>query len=104
MYKKLQVNIVAVAYRGYSCSEGSPTQHGLMLDTDAILEFVKTERRINNNKVFLHGRSLGGAVASHTMAKLADEKNEWIKGVVIESTFTSISGMADLLFPFLKKM
>ena len=104
MYKKLQVNIVAVAYRGYSSSEGYPHQAGIMLDTDAILEYVKTEPRINTDKVFLLGRSLGGAVATYTQAKLADQNDEWIKGVILENTFTSISSMADILFPFLKKL
>ena len=66
------MNIVAVAYRGYSSSEGSPTQEGIMLDTEAVLEYAKTEPRINNEKVFLLGRSLGGAVGIHTCARLAE--------------------------------
>jgi len=33
---------------------------------------------------------------------LADQKDEWIRGVICENTFTSISEMADKLFPFLK--
>lgn len=104
MYTRLEVNIVAVAYRGYSSSEGYPHQAGILLDTDAILEYAKTEPRINSEKVFLLGRSLGGAVATHTQAKLAEKNDEWIRGVVLENTFTSISSMADLIFPFLKKL
>ena len=104
VYKRLNVNILAVAYRGYSSSEGYPDQKGIMLDTEAILEFTKSEPRINNQRVFLLGRSLGGAVATHTQARLADNGDEWIRGVILENTFTSISTMADLIFPFLKSL
>ena len=104
VYKNLNVNILSVAYRGYSGSEGHPHQDGIMLDTEAILEFAKSEPRINNQRVFLLGRSLGGAVATHTQARLADNGDEWIKGVILENTFTSISTMADLIFPFLTKL
>ena len=48
------------------------------------------------------GRSLGGAVATHTVAKLAEQENEWVRGLILENTFTSVSKMADSLFPFLK--
>ena len=37
IYKRLGCNILAVAYRGYSHSEGHPDQQGLLLDADAIL-------------------------------------------------------------------
>lgn len=73
-----------------------------MLDSEAILEYAKSEDRINNERVFLVGRSLGGAVATHTVAKLAEQENEWIRGLILENTFTSVSKMADSLFPFLK--
>ena len=102
VYTNLGCNILAVAYRGFSASQGKPTQEGILLDSEAVLEFAKSEDRINNERVFIVGRSLGGAVASHTVAKLAESDNEWIKGVILENTFTSVSKMADALFPFLK--
>jgi uncharacterized protein len=51
----------------------------------------------------LLGRSLGGAVAMHLLAELDQQKkgkNLFI-GAIIESTFTGISDMADVMFPFL---
>ena len=102
VYTNLGVNVLAVAYRGFSASEGKPTQEGILIDAEAVLEYAKSEDRINNERVFLVGRSLGGAVATHTVAKLAEQKNEWPKGLILENTFTSVSKMADSLFPFLK--
>jgi len=93
---------LAIAYRGFSESEGSPNEIGLKLDADAIVEFLRkpnqgVENIMNTDLLFLHGRSLGGAVAIHTAHKYP----ELFKGLVIENTFSSISDMADVLFPFM---
>ena len=48
------------------------------------------------------GRSLGGAVGIHTCAKLDKAGDDYIKGLIIENTFTSICDMADAVFGFLK--
>lgn len=96
------MNIVAVAYRGYSNSEGSPDEAGLIMDAEATVEYCKEEPRINNDKVFLIGRSLGGAVAVHVAAAMSKKKDLYLNGVIIESTFTSIDDMASRVFPFLK--
>lgn len=50
----------------YSDSEGKPTEIGIQLDSKAILKYIFEERMdINTSKVFLHGRSLGGAVVNY---------------------------------------
>jgi len=41
VYSHLQCNILAVAYRGYSRSQGKPSQEGLLLDAEAILKFAR---------------------------------------------------------------
>ena len=104
LYKHLEVNIVAIAYRGYSGSEGSPSEPGLIMDAAAAVDFCKKEPRINDEKVFLCGRSLGGAVAVHLAAEMSQKEDFYFNGVIIESTFTSISDMADQVFPFLTKL
>ena len=48
------------------------------------------------------GRSLGGAVAIHTCAALDKIGDTYLKGVIIENSFTSINEMADAVFGFLK--
>jgi len=49
----------------------------------------------------LLGRSLGGGVAIALLHEMEQKKKEFFKGAVIENTFSSISDMADNLFPFL---
>ena len=70
IYHNLNVNIVAVAYRGYSRSGGQPEQDGIIEDALATVQFCKKETRIDDNRVFIVGRSLGGAVAIHVMSQL----------------------------------
>lgn len=47
MYNRLEVNIVAFAYRGYSRSEGTPDEPGLIMDAEAMIDFCKSESRID---------------------------------------------------------
>jgi fermentation-respiration switch protein FrsA (DUF1100 family) len=92
-------NIMCVAYRGYSESVGVPTETGLKLDGIAISECIRQQRgKIDISRLFLIGRSLGGAVAINTLK----EEPGLFKAAIIENTFTSIGDMADVLFPFLK--
>jgi len=52
-----------VGYRGYGHSEGTPTEQGLELDAEAIFQFALDHKEIDNSKLFVIGKSLGGAVA-----------------------------------------
>lgn len=61
--KRMNTNVLIVAYRGYSYSEGTPSEEGLKLDAEATLEHVLGRDDINSERVFVFGRSLGGAVA-----------------------------------------
>jgi alpha-beta hydrolase superfamily lysophospholipase len=99
LYKCLGVNIVAVAYRGYSNSEGSPSEAGLVMDAEAAVTFCREESRINDEMVFLLGRSLGGAVCVHVAAKMSLSQDFYFSGVIVESTFTTASDMVDVVFP-----
>lgn len=73
LHAELEVNLIAVSYRGYGDSEGHPSEHGLQLDAEAVLQHALKHPRINKDKLFLFGRSLGGAVALHLAAKASDD-------------------------------
>ena len=83
--------MLILAYRGYGNSEGKPSEEGLKLDAEATLEYAQNHEEIDNDRIFVFGRSLGGAVAT----QLAMNKSNSIKGLIIENTFTSISDMVD---------
>lgn len=99
MMKYLSVNILLVEYRGYGNSDSvTPNEAGLKLDGRAALDFVHKHPKLNKEKIFLFGRSLGGAVAFN-LAAYAQQKNIPVAGVIVENTFASIPSMVDHLMP-----
>lgn len=80
--------VLAIAYRGYPGSSGSPSESGLSEDAEAAWRFVRDRAR--DSKVLLHGHSLGAAVAIH----LAQGKD--VVGLYLEAPFTSMVDMARL--------
>ena len=82
------LEVLVVDYRGYGRSTGSPSEEGLYLDARASLDYLESELGTDPGRVVLLGRSLGGAVA----VELATERK--VRGVVIESSFTSLADMA----------
>lgn len=91
-------NILLLEYRGYGNSEGSPSEAGLVKDGQAALDYLISHPKINPRRIFLFGRSLGGAVAIHT----GHANNGRVCGVIVENTFTNIEEvvleMADRMF------
>lgn len=91
---QLGVNVFLFDYRGYGKSRGWPSERGLACDARAAYEFVRAQYGDEERPpILLHGQSLGGAVA----ARLAVEKQ--VRGLILESTFTSVPDMARALYP-----
>lgn len=89
-----------VSYRGYGESEGTPSERGIRLDATAAVTYVKDRAdKIDTSRIFLFGRSIGGAVAIGTAA---NRQPGDVKGVIVENSFTSIDDMIDVVFPPLK--
>lgn len=102
MYRDLNCNILMVEYRGYGDSDNvSPSEPGLKLDAEAALRFISSHPSIDSSRIFVFGRSLGGAVAFH-LAHYAQEHSLELAGLIVENTFLSISHMVDHLMPYVK--
>jgi fermentation-respiration switch protein FrsA (DUF1100 family) len=104
LLKKIGVNVLVVGYRGYGYSEGEPSEEGIMLDSEAVIDYMLKEENeittmIDQSNVYIFGRSLGGAVAIYIAEKLKPQ----VKGIILENTFSSMGDMVDHLFPFLKR-
>jgi len=101
MYSRLQANILMVEYRGYGDSDTvKPNEKGLKLDAEAALDFALNHPSIDSERIFVFGRSLGGAVAFH-LALYAHKQNKPLAGIIVENTFLSISKMVDQLMPLI---
>ena len=81
-------------YRGYGRSEGRPSERGIVEDARAARDWLAQRAGIDPAEVVLMGRSLGGAVA-------VDVAQDGARGLVLESTFTSIPEMAAVHYPWL---
>lgn len=84
-------NVFLFDYRGYGKSEGTPTRKGVHQDGVAALNYIKTRKDIDQNKLFVFGQSLGGAVA---VAAVAEANISGIQAVIVDSTFNSYKEIA----------
>jgi len=91
--ERLGVSVLAFDYRGYGRSEGRPSEAGLIADARAARLKLAELAEVNQAEIVLYGRSLGGGV----MAQLAAE--EGARGLILESTFTSLPALANHKFP-----
>eukprot|EP01047_Picozoa_sp_COSAG01_P063891 COSAG01_NODE_8360_length_2817_cov_3.679176_1_plen_300_part_00 len=98
LVKQCGCNVLMVEYRGYGTSEGTPSEPGLVADAQGALDALRERSDVDTGKIYVFGRSLGGAVA----IKLAHDNPGVLRGVIVENTFTSINSMAMALFPFLQ--
>lgn len=112
MYHYLKANIWLIEYRGYGDSDDAkPSEAGLKMDAEAVWNYVNNPQTRNMHSVdprrmFVFGRSLGGAVAFHlaqyAQAQYSQGKASYpeLAGVIVENTFLSISEMVDHLMPY----
>jgi hypothetical protein len=88
------VNVFLFDYRGYGRSRGVPTEKGTYRDARAAYEVVRARHGDEERPpVIVFGCSLGGAVA----VQLAADKHP--RGLVLESTFTSLLEIGRRLYP-----
>jgi uncharacterized protein len=75
-------------YRGYGRSQGSPSQSAITEDLVRFYDMLVARPDIDPARIYIHGRSLGGGVAAQIAARRPTA------GLILESTFTSISCFA----------
>lgn len=94
-------NVLMVSYRGFGASEGTPGERGIRLDAAAALEYVADLSDVlDTSRIYLFGRSIGGAAAIALAA--SPKARGLVRGLVVENTFTSIDNMIDVVFPVLR--
>jgi alpha-beta hydrolase superfamily lysophospholipase len=81
-FRRIGLSVMVVDYRGYGWSTGKPLISTLLSDAEKVLLSLP-EIVGQKNPVFVMGRSLGSAPASH----LAATHPDLLKGIIIESGF-----------------
>jgi uncharacterized protein len=87
-------SVFAIDYRGFGKSDGDlPSEE--MTYEDAAAGFAWLEQHAPDaHKRFVYGHSLGGAVAIDLANKLARRPQPVIRGLIVESSFTSLPDIA----------
>ncbi|KAJ7134335.1 Alpha/Beta hydrolase protein [Mycena epipterygia] len=86
---RLSANVLAIDYRGYGDSTGTPTELGLARDARAAWNWLITNGA-TADQILIVGHSLGTGVSALLSAELSDEGIS-PRGVVLLSPFSSIS-------------
>ena len=79
-------NVFMPDYRGYGISEGEPTLERVHEDIQAAMGWLFSQKDLNLKNVILYGQSLGGALATTSLAD--SPYRERFKGLVVEGSFT----------------
>ena len=82
-------DVLALDYRGYGLSTGSPSEKGLYRDVDATLQWVQTHPRREDVPLIYWGRSLGTTMAAYAASRHTPD------GVVLEAGFPSIRAVLE---------
>lgn len=91
----LHCNVLIFDYAGYGKSDGEPTAKGILDDGRAARDWLAKHDGISREQVIVYGQSLGGSVAVDLAA------NDGARGLIVESSFTSLGDMGRKLFPIL---
>jgi uncharacterized protein len=84
--------LLALNYRGYGGSSGSPSETGLIADADAAYDFAAKE--VPPSRIVVFGESLGTGVA----VALASERE--VGGLILDAPFTSAADVGASVYWF----
>jgi fermentation-respiration switch protein FrsA (DUF1100 family) len=91
--RSLPADVLALDYRGYGKSQGTPSEAGLYADARAAYDWL-IAKGVAPKRIVLYGKSLGGAVAADLASKVE------VGALILQSTFTSTPDMAGQVMPF----
>lgn len=86
-------NIYVFDYRGYGKSSGSPSESGILKDSETI--YKKINQKFPDEQWIFYGRSLGTGIAAYLSSKYMP------KGLILESPYYSMEELiAHYYFPY----
>jgi uncharacterized protein len=92
---KSGAGLLAVSWRGYGGSTGSPTETGLHIDARASYDALVKTKVVSSNRIVLFGESLGTTVATMLAADVP------IAALALDSSFDSARDVAERAYPWL---
>jgi fermentation-respiration switch protein FrsA (DUF1100 family) len=93
--EKYHISLFAFDYRGYGRSQGRPAEPGIIADGLAAQQWLAKEAGIDEDRIVLWGRSIGGAIAVQVAAQ------QGARGLILERTFSRLTDVAAHHYPWL---
>jgi fermentation-respiration switch protein FrsA (DUF1100 family) len=87
--------VLAVSYRGYGTSEGTPSEAGIYEDARSVIRYATGPLGLPVGRLILYGESLGTGVA----VQIATEAP--VGAVVLQAPYTSVERLASDRYPWL---
>lgn len=88
------VGYLALSYRGYGLSTGSPSEDGLLIDGLAAYDWLRAHG-VAANDIIIHGHSLGTGVGTYVASKRP------ARALILEAPFTAAVDVAADLYWFM---
>jgi pimeloyl-ACP methyl ester carboxylesterase len=92
---KMGLNVLAIDYRGFGKSTGTPSEQGLYTDAQSAYDYLRKTRKVSSDDIVIYGYSLGTGVAS----ELASHNHAG--GLVLEAPYTSLPAIGAGQYPWL---
>ncbi|KXX78664.1 Monoacylglycerol lipase ABHD12 [Madurella mycetomatis] len=86
-------HLLTIDYRGFGRSTGSPTEHGLILDAAAAVNWAVRTAGVPPSRIVLLGQSLGTAVAASAAELFTLQEEADFAGVVLVAGFSTLPQM-----------
>jgi len=89
LFRSINVDVLAMDYRGYADSEGQPSEKALTEDAAATWKYATQTLGYRPDQIVIAGESLGGGVGVK-LASTVCQHGEQPAGVILISTFSSM--------------
>lgn len=104
---RLEANVLAIDYRGFADSSGTPSEDGLAIDARTAWDWLVTNGA-KDQDILIVGHSLGTSVAARLAGELSGEEVKY-RGVMLMSPFSSIKALLNTysilwFFPIMKPL
>jgi len=83
-FRERGIGVLLVEYPGYGRSTGSPSEPAIRTAMDAAYDHIAADPRVDRNRIFGFGQSLGGGV----VCLLAQDRP--LRALILQSTFPSL--------------
>jgi uncharacterized protein len=93
-FRHLGLGVLAVDYRGYGKSAGTPSEAGFYRDAEAAHRYLTGQLGVAPSRVVIYGYSLGSAVAIDAATRLP------AAGLIVEGAFLSVPARGAELYPY----